>query len=164
MVDYPAFRVCLMAICCLSQCSKALYLIVLKDRICFLNTGKLWWSVLPQVESTSAQMILCGKQAFVNTQKQSHHQFSSENGSQCYQMKDKLAIYLAPLSGELSCWKPEASVVKETPNFRGEGEEDGPQGRFISMFIFWFVALFFLDREYYFFQQVPGASWKFCLS
>lgn len=96
----------------------------------------VWLSVLPQVECASAQMICVEKAkqrwgkhlwAFRNTQKQSHRSFSTEKGLQYDQMTDELwqfiwLVFLAscPSGGG----KPEASVVKETPSCRGEGEED----------------------------------------
>lgn len=160
MVDYPAFRVCLMAKCCLSQCSKALYLIVLKHRICFLNTGKLWWSVLPQVECTSAQMILYGKQAFVNTQKPFFH------------WKWLAVLPNERQTGNLfgsSVWR---AVLLEAWGVSGEGDpklkrrrrRGGPTRKIHFNVHILICSIVFLDRGYCFFQQVPGASWKFCSS
>lgn len=111
-VDYPAIRVCWMAMCCSCQFSKALHLPPQRQDMFHtstLSTGEPRLSVLPQVKCTSAQMICGGKKKKQkNTgemrktaagvrgihEKQSHHRFfffpSTKYGLQCDRMTDKL--------------------------------------------------------------------------
>ena len=132
-----------------------------------ISTRELWLSVRPQVGCTSAQMICVGEKHRRYGKNSCRSLWTQENSLTTIFHSKQLAVWsndtltlwqftvlvsLASFSG--GGGKPEASVVKETPNFRGEGEQQAYNTHQVEMpyfdlwhpFLFHFFFVIFLQK------------------
>lgn len=135
-----------------------------------ISSGELWLLVLPQVECTSAQMICVGKSAGEMGKTAAGVHEHTKTGSPPFFHCKRLAVWL---NDRRTVWqfirlvflascpggggKPEASVVKETPNLRGERQAYKGDQFESPYFDLWHP--FFWIGEYCFFQKCCWLLW-----